>query len=211
MDKEPLGPLEEHTDDLLDHNYDGIQEYDNPIPGWWHIIFIGTTIFSLCYVVIWHMTPIVPPREERLAAKINAYEQAQFGTLRELPMDEDKIRLIMGNEQWLAAGESIYAGICTVCHADRGQGVDKLGFNLTDDRYVHVQELMDIVDMITQGSPNNAMPPQTQLGENEVAMVAAYVATLRGRDIEGPESANQGEVIPPFPEPITDVQALTGG
>ena len=31
-----------HEEELLSHNYDGIQEYDNPIPGWWHMIFLGS-------------------------------------------------------------------------------------------------------------------------------------------------------------------------
>ena len=35
---------------LLDHNYDGIEELDNPLPKWWQIIFYGTIIFSVFYV-----------------------------------------------------------------------------------------------------------------------------------------------------------------
>ena len=34
-------------DQLLDHEYDGIQEYDNPCPGWWHAIFLLTVLFSV--------------------------------------------------------------------------------------------------------------------------------------------------------------------
>ena len=32
---------------LLDHEYDGIREYDNPTPGWWVMLFILTIIFSV--------------------------------------------------------------------------------------------------------------------------------------------------------------------
>ncbi|MFN9977437.1 MAG: cbb3-type cytochrome c oxidase N-terminal domain-containing protein, partial [Phycisphaerae bacterium] len=37
-------------DHLSDHEYDGIREYDNPTPGWWHLIFIGSVFFSIMYV-----------------------------------------------------------------------------------------------------------------------------------------------------------------
>ena len=36
-------------DKLLDHTYDGIQEYDNPMPRWWLLTFAGTVIFSIIY------------------------------------------------------------------------------------------------------------------------------------------------------------------
>ena len=42
-------------DPLTGHDYDGIQEYDNPLPGWWRWIFIGTIIFSVFYALYWHL------------------------------------------------------------------------------------------------------------------------------------------------------------
>ena len=49
-------------DQLLDHEYDGIQEYDNPCPGWWHAIFWLTVLFSV--VVL----PLLSRRQQRLDA-----------------------------------------------------------------------------------------------------------------------------------------------
>ena len=43
-------------DQLLDHEYDGIQEYDNPCPGWWHAIFLLTVLFSVVYFLFFHVT-----------------------------------------------------------------------------------------------------------------------------------------------------------
>ena len=35
---------EDRTDHLLEHEYDGIQEYDNPLPRWWLALFWITVI-----------------------------------------------------------------------------------------------------------------------------------------------------------------------
>ena len=191
----------QQEDELLDHNYDGIQEYDNPIPGWWHLIFLGSVVFSICYVVVWHMTPIIPSREERHANAVIAAEEAQYGPLKEMAPGQDKILAVMGNEKWLSAGESIFNGVCVACHGDKGQGLEGLGLNLTDDKYVHVDSLMDIYNIVKNGSPNGKMLKQSQLDDNEIAMVAGYAALLRGQNVEGPESQSIGEVIDPFPQP----------
>ncbi len=199
-----------HEDELLDHNYDGIQEYDNPIPGWWHLIFLGSVVFSICYVIVWHMTPIIPSREERHASAKLAAEEAQFGPLKEMPLNEAKIVAVMGNEKWMSAGESIFKGTCAVCHGAQGEGIDGLGLNLTDEKYKNVESLMGIYNIVKNGSPNKAMPPQSQFSENEIVMVAGYVAMLRGTNVPGPESQSIGEEIPPFPQPASSGDANDG-
>ena len=31
---------------LMAHDYDGIREYDNPLPGWWSAVFAATFVFA---------------------------------------------------------------------------------------------------------------------------------------------------------------------
>ncbi len=36
-------------DRLLDHRYDDIQEYDNPLPGWWTLVLWATIVWGVAY------------------------------------------------------------------------------------------------------------------------------------------------------------------
>ena len=46
-DKENL--TEEDKGLLLDHDYDGIQEFDYPLPNWWKLSFVLTVLFGIPY------------------------------------------------------------------------------------------------------------------------------------------------------------------
>jgi cytochrome c oxidase cbb3-type subunit 3 len=43
-------PADTRFDRMLEHEYDGIKEYDNPMPRWWLLTFAGTVIFSVIYL-----------------------------------------------------------------------------------------------------------------------------------------------------------------
>ncbi|WP_417704083.1 c-type cytochrome [Pseudomonas sp.] len=41
------------TDQTMGHAFDGIEEYDNPLPKWWFILFVGTLIFGIAYLALY--------------------------------------------------------------------------------------------------------------------------------------------------------------
>ncbi len=40
---------------LIEHQYDGIQELDNPTPAWFMYLFYATIIFAVAYLLIYHV------------------------------------------------------------------------------------------------------------------------------------------------------------
>lgn len=184
-------------DIVLDHNYDGIQEYDNPTPGWWWGLFHLTTLFSVVYFVFFTFSREAWTLAQEHDAAVAANLRQQFGEIGTLTADEPTILKYMHDDRWLAVGKSVYAARCVVCHGANGEGM--VGPNMTDHNYKNVKKLVDIATVIANGAANNAMPAWgTQLHPNEVVLTAAYIASLRGKNLSGPRAA-EGEVIPPWP------------
>ena len=47
-----IRPISEEKDIVIDHEYDGISELDNPIPIWFNFLFYGTISFGLVYLFV---------------------------------------------------------------------------------------------------------------------------------------------------------------
>lgn len=66
-------------DELMNHNYDGIQEYDNDLPGWWKNLFLITAIFALVYMVYYHVLG-GPSSEEEYLMQMGTYVEESKGS-----------------------------------------------------------------------------------------------------------------------------------
>ena len=44
---------EPETDRTTGHVYDGIEEYDNPLPAWWFYMFVITIVWGAFYLVMY--------------------------------------------------------------------------------------------------------------------------------------------------------------
>jgi cytochrome c oxidase cbb3-type subunit 3 len=183
----------EPRDQLLDHEYDGIREYDNPTPGWWHGIFVITIIFAIFYFMFWHMSPEAWTIHDRLAKDELANIKRQFADLGTLSADEPTLRRMMDDSKWLQVGASTFKGNCVSCHGALGQG--SVGPNLTDDSWKNVKSLPDILRVVQEGAGSGAMPAwKARLHPNELVLVSAYVANLRGTNAAG--KGPEGDLIP---------------
>ena len=203
----PLAP-DAPDDPLTGHNYDGIQEYDNPTPAWWSWVFAATCIFAFLYMSLNLMaTGGLSPKAEFERAKL-ANLQKKFGKIGELEPDETTILQYANAQEWVAMGKGVFLTHCTSCHGSNAAG-STAAPNLTDEHYIYVKSAADFADVITNGRGDGKMPAWGgRLHPNEIVLVASYLASIRGTNLPG--KGAQGEVpppwpkVPPLPEPSED-------
>jgi cytochrome c oxidase cbb3-type subunit 3 len=173
-------PTTEHgRDTLLGHDYDGIREYDNPLPGWWVWLFVVTIVFSGGYYAFYQLGPgqtVIAQYEEdvRLAA-----ERAPTPVAGAAVLSEDSLAALQKDAAAMASAKEIFTTRCAACHGPEGQGV--IGPNLTDEYWLHGGRLTEIRRLIADGVPDKGMVPwKDQLKAREIDAMAAYIASLRG-------------------------------
>lgn len=170
---------------ILEHEYDGIREYDNPMPRWWVLSFWATFVFSIGYFFHYHLSGNGPSvaasyaEDERLAQM--AKSQRALG---EAP-SEAALSTLMADAALMASAKEDFSKRCAACHLQDGQGL--IGPNLTDGHWLHGRgSLMDIYRVVSDGVPAKGMPAwQAQLSAQEVRRVVAFVGTLRGKNLPG--------------------------
>lgn len=198
--------LEPQTDDpanldqdiLTDHSYDGIQEYDNPLPGWWRFLFVASVVYAFLYWGYYHMGAegrSILDRYDRQADKIYT---ARFAEIGDLEPNRETLLKYMNDEKWLTVGRVIFKANCVSCHGANGEG--KVGPNLTDDYYKNITKIEDIFRVIENGAANGSMPAwKNRLSHiNQRVLTAAYIASLRGKNLPGKSRLPEDKRIPPW-------------
>lgn len=184
---------------LMDHEYDGIQEYDNPTPGWWHLIFLASVVFSVVYFIFFEYSPMAWTIHEDWEDRRVARDRAIFGKLGDLQADEATLMKLKADASLMSVADGIFQSNCAACHAKDGGG--GTGVNLTDDSYKNVKKIEDLFTVITKGAGAGAMPAwENRLSANQRVLMASYAARLRGTQPASPKAA-EGEAIPAWPAP----------
>jgi cytochrome c oxidase cbb3-type subunit 3 len=186
------GQRPDTVEETTGHNYDGIEEYDNPLPRWWFMLFVATIIFALGYLVLYpglgNWKGVLPGYEDGWTGvnqwkKEMAKADEQYGPLfakyAAMPLTE-----VAQDEQALKMGSRLFASNCSVCHGSDAKG--SYGFpNLTDNDWLYGGEPDTIKTTILHGR-TAAMPAwKDVIGEEGVRNTAAYVRSLA--DLKQPE------------------------
>jgi cytochrome c oxidase cbb3-type subunit III len=183
---------------LTGHEYDGIAEYDNPMPSWWTRIFWATFFFSIGYYVHYQLTGNGKSVEESYAVEMQEHREQLAAASIGKEINEEALTRLMQDPAMMKDAQSIYKLRCVQCHADRGQG--NIGPNLTDDHWIYESEsLMDLFEVVSNGRPQKGMPTWSRtLRPVEVAQVTAYIGTLRNTNVPGraPQGTRRAAVAP---------------
>jgi cytochrome c oxidase cbb3-type subunit 3 len=168
------------------HSYDGIEEYDNPLPSWWYWGFILTIVYGLGYLAYYPGLGNFPGLSGWTQVGQLEAEQALaderygpiFAQYREVPLAElatDTVAMKMGRR--------LFSNNCAVCHGSAATG--SFGFpNLTDDEWIWGGDAATIEATILHGR-NAVMPAwQNAIGDQGVKVVTEQVLRLAGREVD---------------------------
>jgi len=190
--------VQEETIAHLGHHYDGIQEYDNPLPGWWKGAFWLTIFFSLFYLGYFHAGASGRSVDEQYQTSLAENTRKQYAEIGDLEANEATMVAYLKEPKWVGVGGSIFKANCVSCHGANGGG--NVGPNLCDESFKHIKQLTDIAKIINEGVAGGAMPAwATRLGhKNDAVLVSVYVASLRGSKPANPK-APDGSPIAAWP------------
>ncbi|WP_166255453.1 cytochrome-c oxidase, cbb3-type subunit III [Marinobacter salicampi] len=186
------------TERTTGHSFDGIEEYDNPLPKWWYYLFIGTCVFSLGYLALYpglgNFQGLLGWSQEGQWEEEVQLADARYGELYarygEVPIPE-----LAEVEDAMQMGQRLFANNCAVCHGSAARGA--IGFpNLTDDAWLYGGEPENIVETLTNGRQGNMpakgfMPDMTS---TQVDQVVNYVLSFSGRERDE-AAAEAGEAV----------------
>lgn len=184
-------------DRLIAHDYDGIREYDNPLPFWWKGIFALTIAHSAGYAYWYHLGGPGLSEHQQYAAAQREWEAVRAAAPAEqIPIDEAALTTMAKDTEVLALGRAVFVKNCVSCHTDNGRGL--VGPNLTDGFQIHGKDRLDLYQTIRNGVPEKGMLAwEPILRPDELAAVTAFVVTLRNTDVADGKAA-EGRVVERF-------------
>lgn len=179
-------PGEGAASDTTGHEWDGLREYNNPMPRWWLGLFYLSIVAALVYLLLypglgnfkgllgWTQTGAY----EAEVAAVEADVAPLFAKYAATPIPE-----LAKDPAAMATGRRLFVTNCAVCHGADGHG--SRGFpNLADDNWQWGGSPEQIEQTITQGRQAAMIPWGAALGEDGVKAVATYVRSLGGREAD---------------------------
>ena len=187
------------------HSWDGIEEWNNPLPRWWVWVFVATVVWGVGYTVAYpawplltEATPGVIGGNTRLdvAAEIAAVDKSNEAVKAKLVAAD---LTAIGADEELAnfatnAGAAIFRTNCATCHGSGAAGVEGKGYpNLLDDDWLWGGTMEDIHLTITHGIRNTTDPDARYsempkfgadeiLDATQIAQVSEHVLALSGQE-----------------------------
>ncbi len=190
QNKTKAPPKGEETE-TMGHSWDGIEEYNNPLPRWWFFMFVGTMIFGVGYFILYPGMGDYKgllgwtsqnQYEKEIAAADEKYKPI-YAKFANMPVEQ-----VAKDPQAQRIGKNLYDTYCIQCHGSDAKGAK--GFpNLTDHDWLWGGEPKQISETIKNGRIGVMVPWGPALGEERVKDVANYVMSLSGKTNDEERSA----------------------
>jgi cytochrome c oxidase cbb3-type subunit 3 len=181
-----LKPLSEEKNLVMEHEFDGITELNNPTPRWFMVLFVSTVIFAVGYLFNYEVLGFGQNQEQEYASEL---QQADLD--KEAFLAKPGNIVLSKDAAVLTSGAALFTNRCTPCHGEHAQGI--VGPNLTDEFWLHGGKIQEVFKTIKYGVPEKGMIAwEKSLSAQQISDLANYVLSLQGSHPAGAKAA-QGD------------------
>jgi cytochrome c oxidase cbb3-type subunit 3 len=190
-----LKPLSEEKDLVMEHEFDGITELNNPTPRWFMVLFFSSILFAVVYLFNYEVFGFGQNQEQEYKSELEQAEMDKVAFLSnpvnaKAAVNENSIALSK-DAAVIKSGAALFANRCTPCHGEHAQGI--VGPNLTDEFWLHGGTVHDVFKTIKYGVPEKGMIAwEKSLSAQQISDLTNYVLSLQGSHPAGAKAA-QGE------------------
>jgi cytochrome c oxidase cbb3-type subunit 3 len=199
------------------HSWDGIKEFNNPLPRWWLWTFYATIVWALIYTALYPAWPMVNgatpgllgfSTRANVASEIERFDEMNADIRTRIT--EVELAAITPDENpdlynyAIQGGAALFATWCSQCHGSGAAGVQASGYpNLLDDDWLWGGTIDDIHYTIAHGIRNEddldaRYSEMTAfddiLSDEEIASVVQYVRNISGQEADATLAA-AGETV----------------
>jgi cytochrome c oxidase cbb3-type subunit 3 len=172
--------------DTMGHVWDGLEEYNNPLPRWWLWMFYLTIIYTAIYLVLYpglgNFKGLLGWSQEGQYEEEVAKAEERYGPIFAKFASQD-IPTLAADPSAIEVGERLYLTYCSQCHGSDGGGAR--GFpSLRDGDWQWGNSPEAIKTSILYGRQGIMPGLGAALGEEGVAEVTAYVMSMSGREAD---------------------------
>ncbi len=173
--------MSDDQEKVLDHDYDGIKEMDNPLPNWWLITFFITIFFGFIYWIHYEYGGGITQWAE-LEKNMAAVQELQKKSGAMVTDTEDELKKLVGDNEVISLGGEVFQAKCAVCHGATLEG--SIGPNLIDETWINgTGTLLEIAGIIRKGVLEKGMPSwEGQLKNDEIRAVTAFIGSKIGQN-----------------------------
>ena len=199
------------------HSWDGIEEYDNPMPRWWVWVFYATIVWGIGYSIAYPAWPLIKEATPGLLGASTRADVAAEIARFDAANADIKAKLIAADLNGITAdpdlasfaeraGEAVFKTNCSTCHGSGAAGFEGKGYpNLLDDDWLWGGTMEDIHLTITHGIRNTTdadaryseMPKfgaDELLDSTQIGQVVEHVLALSGQEHDA-ALATEGAVV----------------
>jgi len=180
---------------LREHEYDGIQEYDQKLPNWWLYTLFGAILFFLVDWGIYYKTDWVKSDHDKIEdalTKIRVKQESELEATLATLDDTILVHTWANDSAIVARGEQLYNTICFTCHGAQLDAPQKLGLSLIDGAWKYGAAPLDIFKIINEGTPADSkgmdptgarmIPWGQQYTPKQIAEVTAFLISKNPKD-----------------------------